>query len=124
MPSVVWHRRLVDQILGVRTAVLSTSDPEIIVRFIFNTIDGLDGIADVGKVDKRVVLFLEEIDELDVTILAKVANLSSEKVSDVANIHVARRARVHRQGESGWKGTSIFSPTKLESPVVQCQTSA
>ena len=48
------------------------SDPEIgIVRFIFDNPDGLDGIADVGKVDKRAVLFLEEIDELMSPYLSK-----------------------------------------------------
>jgi hypothetical protein len=50
------------------------SDPEIgVVGFILHTLDGLDGITDVGKVDKRTVLFLEEINELYVTILAKIA---------------------------------------------------
>ena len=50
------------------------SDPEIgIVWFILDTLDGPDGITDVGKIDKRAVLFLEEIDELYIAILAKIA---------------------------------------------------
>ncbi len=50
------------------------SDPEIgIVGFILDALDGFDGITDVGKVDKRAVLFLEEIDELNIAIFAKIA---------------------------------------------------
>ncbi len=43
------------------------SDPEV------GTLDGIDGIADVGKIGKRTVLFFEEIDELEIAILAKIA---------------------------------------------------
>jgi len=31
-------------------------------------------------------------------------------------------ARVHGQGECGWKWTSIYAPTEFELLVVQCQT--
>ena len=50
------------------------SNPEVgIVGLILDTLNGLDGITDVGKVYKRAVLFLEEVNELDIAILAKVA---------------------------------------------------
>ena len=50
------------------------SDPEIdVAGFILHTLDGLDGITDVGKVDKRAAFFLEEIHELYIAILAKSA---------------------------------------------------
>jgi hypothetical protein len=111
----------------VCTTVFSMSDPEVgIIGLILDTLDGLDGIADVGKVDKPAVLFFEEIDEFDIAELAKVAFKlvlgESLKVFNVANIHVTRRARVHRQGESGLEWASVFAPTKLDSPIVQRQT--
>jgi hypothetical protein len=50
------------------------SDPKVrIIGLILDTLDGLDGIADVGKVDKPAVLFFKEIDELDIAVLAKIA---------------------------------------------------
>ena len=58
----------------VRTTVFSMGDPEIgIFGLILDALDGLDGIADIGKVDKRTILLLEEIDELDIAVLAKIA---------------------------------------------------
>jgi hypothetical protein len=58
----------------VGTAVFAMSDPQVgIVGLIFDTFDGLDGVTDVGKVDKCAVLFFEKVDELDITVLAKVA---------------------------------------------------
>ena len=75
------------------------------------------------KVDKRTVLFLEEIDKLYIAILAKIALQlvvgKCVEIFGVANIHVARCARVHIQGERGWKWTSIFAPTEFEQSVVQ-----
>jgi hypothetical protein len=41
------------------------SNPEV------GTLDGIDGIADVGKFDKCAVPFFEEIDELEIAILLK-----------------------------------------------------
>ena len=101
------------------------SDPKIgVVWFILDTLDRLDSITDVGKVDKRAVLLLEEIDELNIAILAKIAFKfvirERLEIFDIANIHVARRARVYSQSECGWKRTSVFAPTQLEPPVVQC----
>jgi hypothetical protein len=59
---------------GVCTTVFSMGDPEVgIIGLILDTLDGLDGIADVGKVDKPAVLFFAEIDELDITLFAKIA---------------------------------------------------
>src|SRR5712672_3573740 len=56
------------------TTVFSMSDPQIgIVGLIFDTLDGLDGVVNVGKVDKRAILFLEKIDQFDITVLAKIA---------------------------------------------------
>jgi hypothetical protein len=43
------------------------SDPEV------GTLDGVDSIADVGKFGKCAALFFEEIDELEIVILAKIA---------------------------------------------------
>ena len=58
----------------VRATVFSMSDPEIgIIGLILDTLDGLDSIADVSKVDKRAIFLLEEIDELDVAVLAEIA---------------------------------------------------
>ncbi len=42
-------------------------DPEV------GTLDDIDGIAEVGKIDKCAVLFFQEIDELEMAILAKIA---------------------------------------------------
>jgi hypothetical protein len=61
------------------------SDPEIgVVGYLLNTLDGLDGIADVGKLHKYAILFLWEIHELytDSPYSPKSrCNLSSEGVS-------------------------------------------
>ena len=84
------------------------------------------GIADVGKVDKSAVVFFEEIDELDIAVLSEIAFQlvlgERLKVFNVANIHVTRCTRVHGQGESRLEWTSIFAPTKFDSPIVQRQT--
>lgn len=74
----------------------------------------------------KVLLFFQEVDELDIAILAKVPPqpLFAEglKVLDVSDVHVPRRTRVDGKCESGRKWTGILTPADLQPAVVQGQT--
>jgi hypothetical protein len=102
-------------------------DSEIgVVGFILDALDGLDGVVDVGKVDKRAVFLLEEVDEFDVTVFAKVALQlflrERLKVFDVADVHVPRRTRVYGQSEWGRERAGVLTPSELEPTIVECQS--
>ena len=72
---------------------------------------------------KKNALFLEEVDELDLAVLAKVAleALLGEglEVLDVANVHIARGARVHGDGERRRQRPAVLAPANLEAAVVE-----
>lgn len=111
----------------VGTAVLAMGDSQIgVVGLILDALDGLDGVVDVSEVDKRAILLLEEVDEFDVTVFAKVALQSflreRFKVFDIADVHVPRRPRVYGQSEWGRKRAGVLAPSKLEPTIVERQT--
>ena len=71
-------------------------DSEIgVVGFILDALDGLDSVVDVGKVNKSAVFLLEEVDELNVAVFAKVALQlflrERLKVFDIPDVNVPRR---------------------------------
>ena len=70
-------------------------------------------------------LLLEEVDELDLAELAKVALelLLGEgvEVLDVAHVDVARRTRVHSKCECGRQRPRVLAPADLQPAVVERQ---
>jgi hypothetical protein len=102
-------------------------DSEIgVVRFILDALDGLDSVVDVGEVDEGAVFLLEEVDEFDVAVFAKVALQlflrERLKVFDVADVHVPRRTGVYGQGEWGRERAGVLTPSELEPTIVECQS--
>lgn len=72
------------------------------------------------------VLLAEEVDELDLSVLAKVALelvlVEDFKVLHVADVDVASRTGVDGHSESGGDGTWVLAPSDLETTVVQDET--
>ena len=72
------------------------------------------------------LLFFQEVDELNITKLAKVPlqSLLTEgfEVLDVSNVDVPRRAGVDGECESGRKWARVLAPTDLQPAVVEGQT--
>lgn len=96
-----------DSRLGARSigaAVLAVRHTEARVRLaVLDGVDGLDGARNVRKVDERSTLFLQKVDQFNVTEFLKVAAelLLGKvfKVFNVADIDVASRTRVHSDRE-------------------------
>ena len=72
---------------------------------------------------ENLLLFFQEVDELDLAILAKVSLqfLLTEgiEVLDVPNVHVPCRARVDGECESGRKRARVLAPADLQSAVIE-----
>ena len=68
-------------------------------------------------------LLLQEVDELDIAVLAKVALelfLGVDlKVLDVANVDITRRAAVHGERDRGRERAAVLAPADLQPTVVQ-----
>ena len=128
----------------VRAPVFPVGDPEVrVVGLDLDALDGLDRVRDVRVVDERAVpdedgkdttstikigkisLFFQEVDELDITILAEVPlqPLLAEgvEVLNVPNVHVPRRTRVDGERESGRKRARVLTPADLQPTVVKGQ---
>jgi hypothetical protein len=102
-------------------------DSEIgVIGFILDALDGLDSVVNIGKVDERAVFLLEEVDEFDVAVFAKVAFQlflrERLKVFDVADVHVSRRTRVYSQSKLGRERAGVLSPSELQPTIVECQS--
>lgn len=125
----------------VGAAILSVGDTQVSVfRLVLDGVDGLDGVGDIGEVDegtvpakeletevrvceKSSVLFLQEIDQLNITVLSKVALqlLVAERfeVFNVADVDIPSSARVHCKGQRRRKGSSVLAPSDFETTVVE-----
>ena len=72
------------------------------------------------------MLLLQEVGKPVLAVLAKVALelllREGVQVLDVADVHVPRRARVHRELKCGRQGPSVLAPADLQSPAVQRRT--
>jgi len=70
-------------------------------------------------------LFFQEVDEFDITILAKVPLqpflTEGVEVFDVPNVHVPRRTRVDGECESGREWARVLAPADLQPTVVEGQ---
>ena len=74
----------------------------------------------------RYILFLQEVDEFDITILAEIALqlflVEDLKVLDIADVDVPRRSGMDGESKGRRQGTSVLSPTDLQAAIVEGQT--
>jgi len=128
----------------VRAPVLSMGNPEVrVIGLDLDALDGLDRVRNVCVVDERAVpgednkdtasrvkmgkvsLFFQEVDEFDITILAKVPlqPLLTEgvEVLNIPDIHVPRCTRVDGERESWREWARVLTPADLQPTVVKGQ---
>lgn len=72
------------------------------------------------------LLFFQEVDEFDITILAEVPlqPLLAEgfEVLDISDVHIPRGSGVDGEGEGGRKRARVLTPTNLQPTIVKGQT--
>ena len=89
----------------VATAILAKVDLEPAIFFpVAHTLNGLDGVGNVGEVDKGTALLTQGVDQLDLTVLRKVLAKAvlRPRIVEVAHIHIARGTAAHGQRNSRW----------------------
>lgn len=92
----------------VATTVLSKVDLELLVLLPSSDgLDSLDGVGNVGEVDKCAALLTQSVDKLDLAILGKVLSqaLLSPGLVKVANVHVSRSTTADGKGNGRREST-------------------
>lgn len=128
----------------ISAAVLAVGNTQIgVVWLVLHSINGFDGVRDVREVNESTVpdsgcqdtgperhvgysLLLEEVDELDITVLAEVPLqllvVESIEVLDITDINVAGSTAMHSESKGRRKRAGVLAPANLEATVVQRQT--
>lgn len=108
----------------VSTTILAKVDLELAILFpVAHALDRLDGVGDVGEVDKRTAFLTQGVDQLDLTVFGKVLaqTVLGPRVVEIADVYVARGTTTHRQG-NGWReGARMLPPADLQPTVVDHQ---
>lgn len=109
----------------VAATILAKVDLELPVLLLStDSFDSLDGVGNVGEVDKRAALLTQRVDQLNLTVLGEILSQSvfGPGLIEVTNVHIARSTTADSQGNGGRESTRVLAPANLESAVVNHQT--
>lgn len=109
----------------VSATVLAKVDLELsVVLLASDRLDSLDGVGNVGEVDKGAALLAEGVNQLNLTKLGEILSqaLLGPGVIKVANVHVSRSTTADGQSDSRRQRARVLSPANLEAAVVDHET--
>lgn len=110
---------------GVAASILAEVDLELLVFILASDgLNGLDGICNIGEVDKGTTLLAQGVDQLDLTVLGEILSqpLLGPGLVQVANVDVSRSTTTDGQGDSWRQCARVLTPTYLQSAVVDHET--
>lgn len=112
----VWLRVVICLARRVSTAVFAEVDlePPILLAVAY-ALNGLDGVRDVGEIDKSAALLAQCIHQLDLSVLGEILAkpVLGPRLIQVPNIDVPRCSTAHRQRNGGRKRARVFTPADL-----------